>query len=38
MAKGSGCLQPFVDLFWMLVTLGVIGFIVIICLAVAASR
>ena len=39
MAKGgSSFLQPFVDLFWILVTLGVIGFVVMVCLAVVAGR
>lgn len=38
MAKGSGCLQPFVDLFWILVTLGVIGFVVIVCMVVVSAK
>jgi len=37
MAKNS-FFQPFVDLFWLLVTLGVIGFVVMVCLAVVVCR
>lgn len=38
MSSKGGCLQPLVDLFWIMVALGVVGVVVMVCVVVAASR